>query len=847
MRFLEPLWLVLLLVPLVTGWLERRWPAAAIVRSLLFVSVIAALAHPTAPMALETPTVVFVVDRSCSMDDVQIATQRARLDALATTVPEGTRRALIAFDGRPEILIGPDEPWVLTDWARGPTAEQTDVRAAVYAAAGLISPAGGGRIVVFSDGGDTVGGAAERLANAVPVDGVMIRPELEPPMLVAVELARDVVRPGEVVAGWVDLRLEGAFTLDLEVDGEPIETRRVERGDREVVRERFELSAPEAFGRREVRVTASTQGKTEARTLGFTVAEPPEVLVIADRDAEVGAIISALEQQQFRVRRRRAVEATAADLGHVDLVVLGDVPAVPSPHDPDALNAAFIGALRRWVSAGGGLITLGGDRTYEIGGWPSTDLGRIVPLELHATAEEAEPAATVVHVIDNSCSMGDWSGHHRKMSLANEATVASMRLMRLKDSIEVMAVNTEVHRVLPLQPVVEPDAIAARIRSIKPGGGGIYVYTSLMAAERAIDQATTPVRHVMLYSDAQDAEEKVEGVLIGWGTGRTSFSVAKRLRDKGVTLSVIALGDPRDQDVPFLRQLAEIGGGRFHITREASELRALYVQETRQVLRSVIEETPFRVRAGADHAAFRGVDVSRAPAFLGQVRVRERSIATVVLRGAGDVPTLCVWQYGLGHVASWSTDLGGRWGVGWTSWDAFPKVIAQLSRWALRPPVARGARLEVFPAPEGFEVRVQRLDRDGLALTEGGVVAEVVGDGGALGAVDLRPVEPGRWAGRVHAPAGSVQEIVLRSEGQEVGRQTVVTPDPVERSTRSGDSLERWVSATGGALDPQRVGDLSAPTPRHRSLRIGFMLLAVMLLPADAWVRRRLRGVVGSG
>jgi Ca-activated chloride channel family protein len=845
--------IALAVVDLVRPWRAPRARKLAAVawRVVLLTALLVGLAGPQARWAGDPPTWVFVLDRSASVDDAALAEGIARIGALADQVPAGARRALVVADGSAEVTVGPDDPWALPVVGRGPRAEATDLGAAVQLALALVDPAAGGRVVLVTDAADTGGALAAATASAraqgVPVDAVRLRPAAGAVALLDVELPTRVVRPGATLVGRAVVRGPpggGAATLRVDVSGEGEATVEGMLPDGALGRLSFEvpIAADAAPGPREVRVLLEDGGGADAGVLttAVTVGPPPTVLVVSDEEREVAALVGVFTSQGFEVRRRAAHEARTDDLPTVDLVVLGDVPAVASPSEPRPMPDDFVAALRRWVSAGGGLITLGGDRTYELGGWGATPLAHVLPLDLAAQAEDVEPPATVVHLLDNSASMGDWTGHQRKMALANEATVASMRLLRPKDAIGVFAVNTEVRSILPIQQVDDPARLAAAIRGIKPSGGGIYVYSALVAAERALAGVDTPIQHVLVYSDAQDAEEKVAGLEFGWGPGPNAFQVASRLRARGATVSVIALGDPRDQDVPFLRELAGIGGGRFGITRDASELTALFVEETRQIVRSVVRDTAFRARLAAPHPALLGVDLDQAPPLYGYVQVKARDTATVVIEGPGQVPILATWQYGLGQVATLSTDLGGRWGRDWTGWDGYPRFVAQLARWALRPPTARGAAIDVGPHPEGALLEVQRLGPDGLALVEGGLRLRAgAGDEGRD--VVLRPVVPGRWRGVLAGAPGEALALTLLSDGAPIAEETVVVPEPPERRAGPSPAVDALLAETGGVADPDRLLDASAAAGRPTDVSWLLVLFAALLLPFDAWLRRPAR------
>lgn len=801
------------------------------------------------------PTVVFVVDRSASVGEVGLQRARERVEALAGQVPAGARAVTVWVDGRAEPREGTDWP----EPVREDPVPATDLGAGVQAALGHIDPSAGGRVVLLTDGGDTRGDLEAALeqarARGVPVDVVALPEAVGDPALLGLELGAVVVRPGETVQGTVTVRGAadgGSGRLQVTLDDETVYDQAVTLQPGRT-RERFEAEVPEPdrVGARRLSVRLVPDGPdaepgNNQRSAGLTVGPPPRVLAIAAEAREVEGLRRTLVAEGMEVDVRVPSEALAEDLARTDVVIIGDVPLSSEEPGEQVLDPGLVGALRPWISEGGGLITLGGDRTYELGGWGDSTLAAALPLDLSAEVEDLEPAVTLVQVLDNSASMGDWSGYQTKMALANEGAVASMRLLRPRDVLSVLAVNTQVDRVVPAQPVTDPLRLSASIRSIKPGGGGIYTYTSLIAAERVLTASDTPLKHVVLYADAQDAEEMVKGVPFGFGPGPTAFEVATRLKRNGATLSVIALGDPRDQHVGFLQDLARLGGGRFRITREPSELRALFVEETREVVRSIVHDGAFQARAAAEHPTLTGIDLDRAPPLLGYVEVRPRDTADVLITGPEERPVLVTWQYGLGHVAAWSSDLGPRWGRRWLDWEGYPRLVVQQVRWALRPPVARGAGVEVGPHHDGLGVVVTRYDDEGLTLPDQGVRAWLVPDArpDARVPVDLRAVTPGRFEGSAAVPVGSAHRLVLedRATGERIAQQAVVVPEGLEREVGGRDRLPDLAERTGGILDPDTLGPTSTGLGRGQDLGWWLALLAWLLLPLDAWVRVPVRG-----
>lgn len=828
------------------------WAVRLVVLMVLFASLLGL--RITVPAG--RPAVVFVVDRSASVDDAGLAEARQKVEFLRRQLPEAARVGLVMVDGDASVVVAPGREWAWPEPARQTLEERTDLGSGVQVGLGLIDPGAGGRLVLVTDGGDTAGrlAGARRAARAlsVPVDVVLLTDRAADPAIVDVELDATVVRPGQTVGGTIVLRGPAGdvgATVTVSVDDEVLVERSVTLPDGQE-RLRFEQRLPDdlTVGPRRVDVRLEVDGPdlelgNNQRRVGLTVGAPARALVITNRAAELEGVVRALRAEDMQVFIEPPDQVSGEDLLLTDVVIIGDVPIKAAFPGEAALAPEFVQALRPWVSSGGGLITFGGDRSYELGGWGGTPLAAVLPLDLSSNAEDVEPAVTMVQILDKSASMGDWSGVHTKMALANEAAVASMRLLRAKDQLGVLAVNTDLSWVVPTQAASDPLRLSAAIRGIRPRGGGIYTYSSLVEAERAVARAETPIKHVVLYADAQDAEEKTKGTEIGYGTGPSSFSVAERLRRRGATLSVIALGDRRDQDVPFLERLAVIGGGRFRITREPKELRALFVEETKQVVRSIVHDGGFYVRVQGAHPMLTGLDLAKSPRLLGYVEVKPRPTADLLLLGPQDRPVLATWQYGLGHVVSWSTDLGGRWGRRWLDWPGYPRLVVQQTRWALRPPVARGAGVDVSPHHDGVRFTVTRLADDGLALPDGGLVGRLDGGPEPQG-VALSPEQPGTWVGTARLPTGDARTLVVldATTGNELARQDLVVPPSPERELLARNDVVELAAATDGALEPESVGKASEGSGRSQRLGWFLALLAVLLLPLDAWIRIPARG-----
>ena len=108
------------------------------------------------------------------------------------------------------------------------------------------------------------------------------------------------------------------------------------------------------------------------------------------------------------------------ELVDYDLVILDNV----SGFD---LSLAKMELLERYVrDAGGGVVKIGGDKSYAAGGYHATPVERLLPVTMHAKTEVKIASLSVIFVLDRSGSMGAKTGEEDKLAIAKRAALASI-------------------------------------------------------------------------------------------------------------------------------------------------------------------------------------------------------------------------------------------------------------------------------------------------------------------------------------------------------------------------------------------------------------------------------------
>jgi Ca-activated chloride channel family protein len=588
---------------------------------------------------------------------------------------------------------------------------------------------------------------------------------------------------------------------------------------------------------------AEGEGGDTSGLTAVTVGGKPRALVVTI-DGECPAILCDALDKSGLDKRVISIGNTTVDapaLSAADLVVLADVPLAPVDRPAEevgelaGLPPRAQEALIEFAQKGGGVIVTGGVFGFAPE-YSAAPIARMLPVEIEDQGQVEDPRVAMV-------------GTHTKLDLAVEASLAAASTLRPEDSLAIGSVDEKTHWDQRLGKVEGLEERKKQIRSIDAGGGGIYVYTALADAYQALKGATAAVRHVILFSDTADSEEQSMSCSDNCGAApRSAIDLAEAARKAGITTSVVGIGREQDNDTPFLRKLAAAAGGRFYLTGDGTDLRRIFVSETRVAARSNLREGPAPVTAAADHPILAGIDVGALPPLGGFVEAKRRATAdTALVTQADDKPILASWRYGLGKVVALTTDLRGDWKGKWASFRGAGQALRQMVRFALRRQGSVGADVRAAVRDRSVEVTVDLADGAAEdASPPASVEAFAVGRDGKMRPVEakLARIAPGRWAARgkmsgepfvvarVRDPAGG---LVGEAIGQFDGAAELADLGPDERA------VAELARAGDGVFKPEPALTLRDGGPRGRASLATWpflLLFAAALVCADLWLRR---------
>ena len=840
-EFLVPAFL-LLLIP--AAWLIWRFPGPSrpsdVMRGIAALALILVLAQPYLNLPDEA-------ERE-ALDAIRLM-EEARLP--------GDKLGVVSFGGRSEIESLPNDDLQFVGFERDPNTNATDLAGAMEAALAQIPEGAPGSILILSDGesngSDPMGEARRALARGIRVDVLPItRPSGGDVAVERLELPPSVAT-GEPFqfSAWIRADSPETRSVSLLRNGRLLTTRKVEL-DVGLNRVTFRDLVP-GVGVAEYEVRANPEGNLirdripeNDRGLGAVrVVGAPRVLVLNEDGAadtltmvlEAAAIpVTVLTPEQARLDRVGLTPYRAIILENVDAGRLG---------------FAGMHAIADFVDErGGGLLMTGGGASFGIGGYYLSPIDPLLPVSLEMRQEHRKMGVAMAMVLDRSGSMGmEAAPGVTKMDLANAGTASAIEMLSGIDAVTVIAVDTQPHEIVPLRPVDSHEGITQKVRRIEAMGGGIYVYNGLLAAGQALEEAEQANKHVILFADANDAEQP-EGVP----------ALLDNFAELGITVSVIALGTDKDADSQFLFEVAERGGGDIYFTLEPEELPRLFTQDTMTVARStfITEPTGTAGRGGLFAMGEFGEGVS-FPTIAGYNLTYQRPTATtgVVSLDEFAAPIFAFTHRGVGRTAALTPQIGGA-ATGLVEWPDFPDFLVTTTRWLIGE-----------DEPEDFYVDMRREGSEAVVRLEADSSGGLVPDTSKLelhltrgdGSISVLPLDPvGEQTFELRLP--------LTEEGVALGTihladNRVLTLPPVALpyspeylpQVNTGAVapgvrlLERLAQETGGShltnLSLALAG--TRATERWRVLGMELLWFAIGILLLEILVRRlELFGVIGE-
>ncbi len=558
----------------------------------------------------------------------------------------------------------------------------TNLESALEFSSALVSEGSSNKMILYTDGEETSGNYKNSVGRLKAL-GIEVYPyRFARPVSTDIILSSLAVPPS-IVAG---RKFEGSAVIELKgADGIKNSALRIYRDDTLIANFKVDLNKgfnPFKFhdsvpGIGYSKYTAFVEDPVDKNVHNNTMyaytdaSGLPKILIVSDPD-KCAAVKQLFSSQGFTAETAEpgSLPNSIERLLQYRLIVLNDV-------DFFSLKKRAVTALKNYVTdLGGGLLILGGDRSFGNGGYMTTPLEELAPVTMDINDKSKIVSCAIIFVVDKSGSMSELSyGNENerlnKIGLAKEAVIASVGLLLPKDIAGVIAFDDAAKWIVTPVNASDKGEIIQKVSELV-ASGGTSMYGALEEAHKSLKELKVTTKHIVVLTD-------------GITSGASFNELVSKFKNDKVTLSAVALG--RDADVPFLEGLARLGGGRFYFSEDASSLPSIFVQETLKSSRNLIVEEKFVPKFVNGFPLFNGFtasDIASMPELAGYVASTIKPNATLYLKAKNNDPVIASMQCGLGKTAAATFDFYGRWGGAFTAWDKFPLFLTNTVKYLLR-------------------------------------------------------------------------------------------------------------------------------------------------------------------
>ncbi len=846
MRLTFPLALILL--PLALGFLayigwprivfrRRRDMLSLVLRGLLVTLVILALAGVQIVRPVQKWAVVFLVDASDSLGAAARSEEEAYLQKALANKPADDEWAVVLFGENVSIEKPFSAAPQFTPIRSTVKAGNTNLAEAIQTGLSLFPADAVRRMVILSDGQETMGSAAVKAqlvaASGVEISTVLIeRPQVADIRILSVETPARVSE-GQQYDVSVTIQADQAAAAQLLIfaNGVLIQDTNVTLRNGVNGYSLSQTAAASGYLNYTARLNVAGDGIPQNNQFASfsQVVGQPRVLVIARDASDIAELIPALETAGVKVDVQTPANLPPASvLVNYRSVILVNVPA-------QDFSTGQMQQIQRSVrDLGGGLVFIGGSESYGPGGYYQTPIEESLPVETRIKDQKRIPQLTIAYLIDRSGSMSlEDSTGIPFLELGKRAIDLSIDLLQPSDRAAVGTFDASGSWIAGFQNVNDKRTLQQLVATLRPGGG-TDILAGMQLVARDITSEPSPRKHIILLTD-------------GGSSPKGLVELTKKLHDdSGVTTSVVALGT---NPPAFLRQMTEAGDGNYHEVKDIGQIPNIFAQETVLATRSYIQEGDFTLVRTANSPILNGIDA--LPALKGYIATTAKPTAQTILRGPDPYkdPILVQWQYGLGRVVAFTSDAASRWGAEWVGWANYPRFWAQVVNWTITETNQSPLEVQVTLMPDGqARVLVDARTVDGAFLNNLTLNGAILAPDNTSLPLTLAQIAPGQYAGTFTPPAEGAYFIAVNGQTVEASPLQQVTgwvlsysPEYVQ-SASGRTLLSQIATITGGQDLTQTPADAFIHRGELRtagaSIAPWLLTLAALLLVLDIAVRR---------
>ena len=375
---------------------------------------------------------------------------------------------------------------------------------------------------------------------------------------------------------------------------------------------------------------------------------------------------SPLAEQLFKIYEVDVRDSLPQDLSDYMAVIFNDIPA-------SSINSRIDG-LSSYVSDGNGLIFLGGEHSFDRGGYKGTLLETLLPVKIGASEESNKSDINIALVIDISSSTSESIGLEKALALSVVDSLSE------KNNIGAVAFGNghtercQAFDILPggLKPLKEvKKELKDRISKLDFDGQSCFD-VGIQGGAQLLSKVGGS-KNIIFISDGKTTNDRLR---------MNTLDIVRSVNAQGVKVFTVGVGtdmeDGSNDNDLFLDNIARVGEGIYFKADASNKLKVQFgdKDETKgeEFYNTLIPiDTSHFITLAMDdmHATISGYNY-----------MVPKPAARLLVTTQKNIPILVVWRFGLGRVVTFGTDDGSRWAGALLNKEN-SKLITKSINWAI--------------------------------------------------------------------------------------------------------------------------------------------------------------------
>src|SRR3989344_2695238 len=322
--------------------------------------------------------------------------------------------------------------------------------------------------------------------------------------------------------------------------------------------------------------------------------------------------------------------------------------------------------LSDYVSDGNGIIFIGGEQSFDRGGYKGTLVETLLPVKIGASEEQNKSDINIVIVIDISSGTEDYVAVEKALALSVIDSLSE------KNNVGAVAFNTQAYQIAEIKPLKEhKKELKDKISRLRFDGQSFF-NLGIEGAYRMLSKVGGS-KNVIFISDGKTTYQKLRD---------DTLETVRRVNALGVKVFTVGVGTDTDDlstdNNLFLANMAALGGGIYYKTDASNKLKVEFADKDDSKGEEFYNTL---VPIDTTHFITLGLDNMHATVSGYNYAVPKPS-ARLLVTTHKNIPILVVWRFGLGRVVSITTDDGSKW-AGALLTKKNSKLVSRSINWAI--------------------------------------------------------------------------------------------------------------------------------------------------------------------